>query len=90
MNFHQLNNNLNYKLSNPPFIRNIINGIRVSYTIKITVLKKTKNEIFRKLHRYDYSIINNEICNMEYFIINDTTYIGEMNDNCLFGNNCDY
>ncbi len=89
MNFHQLNNNLNHKLSNPPLIKNIINDIHISYTLKIIILKKTKNKIFRKLHRYDY-IINNEICNVENFIINDTTYIGKMNYNCLFGNDCDY
>ena len=72
MNNENLIRNLEYKIKQQPYVRNINNGLCISYVIKIVVYKRTNNEIFSKLYRYDYKVIDNKICDVEYFIINDT------------------
>lgn len=89
MNNQLLIRNLEYKISNPLYIREINGGLSISYVIKKVVYKKTRNELFSKLYRYDYKVIDNKIKDVKYFIINDTTWVGEMNNNCLFDNDCD-
>jgi hypothetical protein len=101
----QLTDNIRYKLNQQPFVRNITGGMSISYVIKIMVVKRTENEVFHQLFRYDYNVIDDKICDAEYFTIEDITWIGEMNDtnwgetnwahiddmdNCLMGGNCDY
>ena len=72
--------NLEYKISNPIYIKEINGGLSISYIIKTEIYKKTDKEIFTKFYRYDYKVIDNKITDVEYFIIDDTTWIGEMND----------
>jgi hypothetical protein len=87
MNNQLLISNFEYKISNPPDVMEIIGGLSIVYVIKKEVYKETSYELFYKLYRYDYKVIDNKICDVEYFIIKDTDWIGETNDT-NWGNDC--